>query len=232
MELKNIKLVKTKRKTVELKIGVHGNLSVRAPLEYDECDIDRLVYEKRYWIKRKQKEMARREKLNVKKEFVNGEGFLYLGKLYKLYIIDNNKTSLTFDKDFYLSRKLLKQANKVFINWYTKKAKEKIEERVKYHAPLISKKHKRINITNAKKRWGSCGECGSLNFSWRLIMAPLSVVDYIVVHELVHLQEKSHSREFWNKVRLIIPNYEQSKQWLRENEYLLNFKYKEKYELR
>ena len=77
-----------------------------------------------------------------------------------------------------------------------------------------------VRITDAVKRWGSCGK--GLNFSWRLIMAPLSVLDYVVIHELVHTIERNHSRNFWNKVTTMCPTYRSSMQWLKKNEHLLH----------
>ncbi len=78
-----------------------------------------------------------------------------------------------------------------------------------------------IRITDARQRWGSCTHKGGLNFSWRLIQAPPEIVDYVVVHELVHISQPDHSRKFWNKVKEILPDYERRRKWLRENERLL-----------
>ncbi len=108
-----------------------------------------------------------------------------------------------------------------FTNWYKERAYEKIKERVEFYAQKRGLKYNRVNITSAEKRWGSCSAKGNLNFSWRLIMAPLPVVDYVVVHELVHLIEKNHSKEFWKKVKLFMPDYEKYKDWLKEKGHLL-----------
>ena len=78
-----------------------------------------------------------------------------------------------------------------------------------------------ICISDARKRWGSCTHKGIINFSWRLIQAPPEIVDYVVVHELVHLGQPDHSKKFWEKVRKIMPDYERRRKWLRENERLL-----------
>ena len=68
-------------------------------------------------------------------------------------------------------------------------------------------KYNKINITNAQKRWGSCSSKGNLNFSWRLVMAPLPVLDYVVIHELVHLEERNHGKSFWDKVKMLMPDH-------------------------
>jgi len=78
-----------------------------------------------------------------------------------------------------------------------------------------------LRITNARQRWGSCTYRGGLNFSWCLIQAPLEIVDYVIVHELVHLRQPDHSRKFWSKVEELMPDYQRRRKWLRENERLL-----------
>ena len=106
------------------------------------------------------------------------------------------------------------------IPFYTKKARQLIPERVKYYASVSRLEYNRISINNAKKRLGSCSSKGNLNFSWRIILAPLPVIDYVVCHELAHLVEKNHSRRFWNKVEEFFPNYKTCKKWLKENGYV------------
>jgi predicted metal-dependent hydrolase len=81
-----------------------------------------------------------------------------------------------------------------------------------------------MDITNAQKRWGSCSHQGNLNFAWRLIMAPLPIIDSVVVHELVHLEVKNHSKAFWNKVEISHPQYKEHKDWLKNMGHLLRLK--------
>lgn len=157
----------------------------------------------------------------LKKEFASGEGFLFQGKFYKLFLVENQDTPLIFNNAFYLSKKFITTAQEVFINWYKNQALVIINERVDWYAKKRNFKYNKIKITNAFKRLGSCSPKGNLNFSWRLIMTPIFVIDYIVVHELVHLVEKNHSRNFWVMVKLLFPDYEKSIKWLKENGHLL-----------
>ena len=78
-----------------------------------------------------------------------------------------------------------------------------------------------IRITDARQRWGSCTHKGGLSFSWRLIQAPPEIVDYVVVHELVHISQPDHSKKFWDKIRKIMPDFEQRRNWLKDHEWLL-----------
>lgn len=222
MDIRIEQIIRTNRKTIALQITEDGALIVRAPFSVSDETIMRVIYKHRDWIKEKKKQMEARDPKFVPKEFVNGEGFLFLGRYYRLQIVDNQEEPLKFENNrFLLSKEALPKAKEVFIDWYKKMAYEKISERVEWYASLSGIKYKKVNITNAQKRWGSCSPNGNLNFSWRLIMAPLSVIDYVVVHELAHIEIKNHSKAFWNKVKVLMPNYEKCKEWLKLNGYLL-----------
>jgi len=221
VEIKIERIVRTKRKTIALQITDNATLIVRAPLNVSDETIMGVVSKHRKWIEKKRGEILSRDPKFSKKEFVNGEGFLYLGKYYRLKITRDQQEPLKLENEFLLSKEYLPIAKEVFVNWYRKKAQEKISERVEWYARKRGFRYNRVNITDAQKRWGSCSSKGNLNFSWRLIMAPLPVIDYVVVHELVHLEEKNHTKSFWNKVKMLMPDYEKHKEWIKKNGYLL-----------
>lgn len=215
------KIIRTKRKTIALQIRDDAKLVVRAPYNLDDETISAIVSKHRRWVEKKQKEVATRNQKLYPKEFVDGEGFLYLGRYYKLNIVEDQSEPLKFEGAFYLSRCVLPHAQEIFMQWYKDKAFEKISERVDLYAEKRGYKYNKIGITDAQKRWGSCSFKGNLNFSWRLIMAPLSVVDYVVIHELVHLEERNHAKSFWDKVKMLMPDFESRRNWLKSNGYLL-----------
>jgi len=216
------KIIRTKRKTIALQITDDGTLIVKAPFGVSEQTIKNVVIKHKDWIERKKKDILSRDPKFAEKEFVNGEGFLYLGKYYKLNIVNKQDTPLLFNNNyFYLLRDYLPVARDLFIDWYKEKAYEKISERVEWYAKKRGFVYNKINITSANQRWGSCSSKGNLNFSWRLIMAPLPVIDYVVVHELVHLEERNHAKSFWSKVKMLMPEYEKHRDWLKRNGYLL-----------
>lgn len=215
------KVIRSKRKTISLQLSDDATLIVRAPFEVSEEIINRVILKHSDWIEKKKREIQLRDIKFSKKEFVNGEGFIYLGNYYRLRLVENQETPLNFENGFYLSKDHLVGAKGIFIDWYKKRAYEKISERVRWYAQKRGFKYNEINITNAQKRWGSCSCRNNLNFSWRLIMAPLPVVDYVIIHELVHLDEKNHSRVFWNKVKMLTTNYKKHQDWLKKNGHLL-----------
>jgi len=221
MQIEIEKIVRSKRKTIALQITDNASLIVKAPNYVTEETIKNVVIKHLDWIERKRTIILTRDPKFVKKEFVNGEGFMYLGKSYKLKIIQNQKEPLLFeDNYFFISEEYQPNARELFIDWYKKKAYEKISERVEWYAKKRGFVYNKINITDANKRWGSCSSKGNLNFSWRLIMAPLPAIDHVVVHELVHLVEKNHTKSFWNKVKMLMPHYKAQEDWLKANGYL------------
>ena len=216
------KIIRTKRRrTIALIIGPDATLTVRAPIRTPVEYIEQLVSKKISWIKRKIREVRSRPTVPGK-EFVTGESFLFLGKPYKLSFSKNTQTPLDFRGGFVIAQEYQPHAKQLLTDWYKKRGREKITERVEWYSRSLGLKCRTINITAAKKRWGSCTADGNLNFSWRLIMAPLSIVDYAVVHELAHLEEKNHSKKFWNKIRTIFPDYKDRAKWLKENELLMS----------
>jgi predicted metal-dependent hydrolase len=214
------KIIRSKRKNVALVITRDATLIVRAPKRISVTYIEKLVVEKLDWIERKIQEAKNYHKA-IKKTFQAGEEFLYLGNRYKLKLTDGLKIQITADFELLFPRVFLWRAHLRMIDWYKKQAQEIISERTE----IISKKAKleytSLKISNAKTNWGSCGPRNSLNFNWRLIMAPNIIVDYVIIHELVHSLEKNHSQKFWDKVMIMMPEYKKNRKWLKENSKVL-----------
>jgi predicted metal-dependent hydrolase len=214
---KPYKIIRSKRRTIALTVTANASLIVRAPMKTSIAHIERLVSSRADWIRKAIARVSSRPR-PVVHEYAEGESFLYLGKSYKLNISKKSDKKLYFRSGFILSAKEKKHARELLVSWYKQEAKKKIAERVEWCARRAGISYKSIKITTANRRWGSCSTSGNLNFSWRLIMAPLSVIDYVVVHELAHIEHKNHSKYFWNTVKVMCPNYEKSKLWLRANE--------------
>jgi len=111
----------------------------------------------------------------------------------------------------------VEKARELFMGWYRKEAEEKLVERVRYYSNKLQLFPKDIRITSAKYRWGSCSADDRLSFSWRIIMTSFKIIDYVLIHELVHIREKNHSRRFWTCLGSIVPDYRDCRRWLKEN---------------
>jgi len=215
------KIIRSKRKTFALQIAHDASLTVRVPLTASVDMIEKVVTKKADWIRRKQKEIKERYQRAAPKEFVAGEDFLYLGETYKLRLVDDQADALIFNNEFRLARREINHAEEVFTAWYKKAARHQISARVHDYAKKTGLLFNKVKITDAKHRWGSCSARGNLNFAWRLIMAPLSVIDYVIIHELAHLKHHNHSRRYWTTVAVMMPGYQQERQWLKDNGHLL-----------
>ncbi len=218
---KKYKLIRSKRRTIALAITADASLIVRAPMNTPVSYIERLIESKLNWIRQAAAKISSQPRA-VAHEYVEGESFLYLGKTYKLRFDKKTTKKLDFKSAFILSSREKKNARAVLISWYKTEAKKQITERVELYARRSGLSYSSIKITTANRRWGSCSTTSNLNFSWRLIMAPLWVIDYVVVHELAHLEHKNHSDSFWSRVKIMYPSFEKAKTWLRANEGVLN----------
>jgi len=215
--MENIKIIRSKRKTLALVVTADATLVVRAPLRVPLHYIDSFVNKNRHWIEAKQQQVGVPQR---SKEFINGEEFLYLGDTYKLKI--ENCDNIELAQVLFFPKKHLRDAKKKMIEWYREMARNIIKNRADMYSKHTGWEYRMIKITSAQGRWGSCSGSGSINFPWRLVMAPVDVIDYVVVHELAHIHEKNHSARFWNKVEAVFPDYKQKKLWLKENKRFLN----------
>lgn len=128
---------------------------------------------------------------------------------------------MIFDGSLKICTLVVNNAKDHLACWYKAQALEYITQRVEHYSQLTGLKYKSVRINNATSRWGSCSFRNTLNFTWRLIMAPSKVIDYVVMHELIHLKQRDHSRKYWNEVAHIMPDYRQDERWLKLNGHLL-----------
>lgn len=209
-------LKKSARKTTSIYIERDGTITVLAPEPYDMTVIEEILESKRSWIYRNLAEWEDLNRTRVEREYVNGEGFPYLGSTYRLQIVDKAAHDLSLKNGmFILKRSSLSNAKLKFVEFYKEKAKIRIPKQVEKYAKQMGLKPSGFRVQELKNRWASCSADGMLNFHWRCMMAPLSALEYIVVHELAHLKHPNHTAGFWSTVEKVLPDYQQSKGWLR-----------------
>jgi len=211
------KLIRSARRSISLEITREGRLVVRMPRLGSLAAVKRFIFEKQEWIEQKMAEASSQVKKNAPKRFVPGEQFYYLGEKYPLQLAETHHPKLKFQNGFFMAESNLKYGRKIFIDWYRRQAKLNIPKRVRWYAQLHHLNCHRIGITSASRRWGSCTTQGNLNFTWKLILLPLKIVDYVVVHELAHLVHHNHSKSFWAQVGKMLPDYKERRKWLKKN---------------
>jgi predicted metal-dependent hydrolase len=216
-----LKKSRKRRKTISLQIGEKSELVIAAPYFTPIGEINRFVQEKQSWINKtiqRHKEEAIRNKA---KEYITGEMFYYLGELFPLetFFEQNERKGLVFwGNRFYLNTADAAETGvSYFVSWYKKKAKQHLRQRVDFFSQEFNLLAKSVKITSAEKRWGSCSADDNLSFSFRLIMAPPDIIDYVIVHELMHIKEKNHSAAFWKLIETAIPEYKAHRRWLLDN---------------
>jgi predicted metal-dependent hydrolase len=155
------------------------------------------------------------------KEFVSGETLLYLGKNYQLLVVEEAIEGIELDQRFKISRDNQPNANALFKAWYLQQALVLIAPLATMYAKNLGVVYNQFKTSEMKYRWGSCTPNNNIIFNWRIIKAPMFVLEYLVAHELVHLMENNHTPRFWNILSIQVPNYLKAKKWLRENGQLL-----------
>ena len=217
------KLIRSKRRSIALEISPDGTFIVRAPHSVGEQAIREFIELKRRWIDETYDRTRRRIALFRPKQFIDGEKFLYLGNEYTLHIAPNMYGKFIFEDRFILNERYISHARILFEKWYKEEAFMLFTLRCKLYAGIMGVRYDNIDLSSAKHRWGSCYPGGNLRFNWRLVMAPKEVIDYVVVHELAHLAEPNHSSRFWAVVDKTFPVRREAKDWLKDNQFRLNF---------
>ena len=203
---------------------VPGGLIVAAPSRASDDQIRDIVLKRAPWIVKRMSELPEEP---LPRRFVTGETLPYLGRNVEM-IVEDGKTSSTqvslhqgkfqvsvhptLEKD--VRRESIRQA---FAAWYRARAEDHMAEGVDLWWPRLGVgERSRVIIGNQCSRWGSCAPDGTLRFSWRTMMLPPDVIEYIVVHELAHLTVKAHSTEFWGFVSRALPDVKDRRKLLRE----------------
>lgn len=220
----NYQIVRSpKRKKLTITVERDKTIVVYAPTSTPEDIIRSVVERKRQWIFEKINHDQKYQDLPHApgKELVNGESALYLGREYPIVLKDTESGEVTFSRGFFIPSADQLKKKTVLKDWYMARAKETILPKVEMHAIELGVAVAETNIVDNRFRWGSCTPKDHVNFNWRLIKAPMHVIDYVIVHELAHLLESNHTPRFWNIVRAKAPLSEKAKSWLKEHGQLL-----------
>ncbi|SCU73993.1 conserved hypothetical protein [Cupriavidus necator] len=207
-----------RRKTMQVTVERTGELVLCAPPDVGEARLREFVVEKRFWIYTKLADKDRLQRPVLRKEFVGGEGFLYLGRSYRLKLVDEQDVPLKLlNGRFALCRDALPRAREHFIRWYSERAKTWLVGRAAEYQSRMEVQPAGIKVQDLGYRWGSCGKADWLYFHWKSILLPPRIAEYILVHEIAHLHERHHTPAFWRRVERAMPDFAQRKAWLAEH---------------
>ena len=197
-------------------VDLHG---VRVVLPEDSTtDPEELLKENAVWVLEKKRKYDRYREQIPDRQFKQGERFPFLGEQYEI-VVEQRPASQVVENEFRLAKHHVEQTSikRALEALYRRKARELFEDRADHFASEMEVEYDKIEVRNQRTKWGSCSTTGTLGLNWRLMMAPSDVVDYIVIHEVAHLQEQNHTDEFWSLVAKYAPGYQEQAHWLEEN---------------
>lgn len=222
-------IIYRKRKTMSLEIKPDGTINVLSPNGVDKNFIIDRVKDKGDWIIKKLEELEDKSMSKISRNYKDGEVFMYFGKEYQLSInidksldrvkvfIENEKLLVNTNTD---NKELIQQSLKL---WYEDETLDVVKKRIDYYKKYFKDNITAIKIKDQKTRWASCTYKNEILFNLRCSMAPIEIIDYIVVHEMCHMEHRNHSKDFYNAVGKVLPDYKQRIKWLKENGFRMNF---------
>ena len=215
-----------RRKTVALKVS-HNGVSIHIPATLPLSTASAFVIQKTQWIQKKLHQQLNRP-LAIARQFIDGECYLYMGVDYPLSIITdkNIQNKIDFDGEHISfvgseNTSTPKIIRAELINWYHRQATSHLQQKTLYFSDIIGVMPRSITVKNYKARWGSCNSRSDIQYNWKIIMAPADIIDYIIIHELCHIQHHNHSPAFWQCVKHYYPDYKSARLWLKNNGYKL-----------
>lgn len=208
----------SRRRTMQITVDRGGELVLSTPRDVEEERLRAFVIEKRFWIYTRLAEKDRLQKAVPVKTFVDGEGFLYLGRSYRLRLVDEQSVPLKLlNGRFMLKREWAADGRRHLIQWYSAHAKNWLGEKVRDYAARMEVEPAGVKVQDLGYRWGSCGKGDYLYFHWKTILLPPRIAEYVVVHELAHLHQPHHTPAFWQRVERAMPDFDRRKTWLAEH---------------
>lgn len=207
-----------RRRSVQITVDRGGELILSAP---DDCSIatmESFARRKRFWVYTKLADKEVRSRPAYRREYVSGEGFPYLGRSYRLLLVNGDDVPLKLERGrFRLLRSAANAGRRHFVRWYTEHAAPWLEGRVGQLAARLGVEPGAVVVRDLGYRWGSCTPRRGLNFHWSIVLLPAGIAEYVVVHELVHLHEPHHGPAFWRRLERAMPDWEGRRRWLAEH---------------
>jgi predicted metal-dependent hydrolase len=220
--------ISTRARILRLVVRQESGLEIVVPHGVRPRQIEEALHRKARWI------LKSMRRLQTLPELQDGRELSCMGKLLHLQVIVSDRVAPGRPRVTLAGATLLVTLRETDGNnadmlrsalerWFRRRAHTLIPDRLMTANQAFGFRYGRVTIKEQKSRWGSCSRAGNLNFNWRLLMAPLPVLDYVLIHELAHLQELNHAPAFWQLVASACPDYQTQRRWLREHGHTLRF---------
>lgn len=213
-----------RRRTLGLQVKADGQVLVAVPPLLPHLLVKRFLRDKSGWVHRKLADVARHKHHIATRGYAQGDAVRYLGRDYRLHFAARSRLDDAAG-ELYLGMRGEPNRDAVIAaltRWYKQQARLVLGGRTAMLAEELGRKPALVGIKSYRSRWGSCHSDGRIYFNWRLIMAPVDVIDYVVAHELCHLLHHDHSAAFWSAVERLYPGYREQRRWLRQQGRLLD----------
>ena len=216
------------RETIGLSIDKSLELTVTAPMTATVADVEDVLDSRQEWLLQKLYGLKEQEGPPYPKEYMSGEKLQYRGRQYPLEVVEADvpEPTLSFDEQIFILRVhrfdgdtddvSVRRKHQAVIDWFVQRAQEELPNRVSRYESRLGLDDVPVQVGEIDGRWGEYDE-GTVRLNWRLILAPIRIQDYVLVHELAHSVHDEHSGAFWNTVGALIPDYEDRREWLRVN---------------
>lgn len=208
------------RRTLEIIVDRDGTLVLASPPGAPAETLERFVDHKLEWLYAKLAEKEAQARPKAPREYVSGEGFLYLGRSHRLEVVDasDHQSPLRLYRGhFELRRDDARRGREHFVRWYTLHLRPILDRHIEALTCRVGAEPLAVRIQDLGYHWGSSDRRGRLYFHWRVAMLPHRMVEYLVTHELAHLIERGHTDAFWERVERIAPDYVERQRWLRDH---------------
>ena len=210
-----------RRKTVAVTVDPAGGVLVVAPERLAIARLDAIVIRKAEWIAQRLRRAESHGPPPAPREFVSGESVLYLGRHYRLKVLPDETGPARLRGGWLhvpapAGAQQAAHVRAALVAWFRRHAAERLPERVEAWRAKAGVAPPRVVVADQRKRWGSCDHRGTIRLNWRIVQAPMRLLDYVVVHELVHLRHRGHGRDYWQAVGRVMPDYERRREELRQ----------------
>lgn len=220
--VKPSKIIRSRRKNIALMIDKQGELIIKAPTFVTNRELYELVEKKQDWVLRKQREVLEQVKAR-QFSLVDGAMLMFQGEEMTIHVGCYKKIQIKEGQIYIPENPRADRTEKSLCDWMKQQAAYLIEESLTHYAELLAVEYEDYKLSNARTRWGTCNSNHILRFSWRLVMCPQEILDYVVVHELSHIGCMNHSKVFWKRVEQILPDYKERRKWLRTHQSIMDF---------
>lgn len=224
---------KSNVKNITIKVKHPNNVIIVSPKSVNNEFIHDLVVSKSRWILNKLNEFQNKEADNPPLLLVDGDSIPYIGDYYTLNVYKEKsiiKCTLDFKEGKFIAKVPYNissndqyiKLRELLINWYLTEGSKLIKERISIYSKKLNLYPESITLKEQKTSWGTCSSKGNIYINWKILLAPLDIIDYVLVHELCHLKYMNHSKEYWSLVSTIFPNYKEKRTYLKDNILKLN----------